>query len=67
MSNLVKGIIITAIAIPVSIIGTVTVGKVIKLRSNKKSNKNTNKKSNKNTKKNSKNSKTKKAKNRKHK
>jgi len=59
MSNLVKGIIITSIAIPVSIIGTVTVGKVIKLRSNKKPNKN--------TKKNSKNSKKKNAKNRKHK
>lgn len=45
MNNILKGIIITAIAIPVSIIGTVTVGKVIKLRKNKNSKKNTKKKS----------------------
>ena len=59
MNNLVKGIIVTAIAIPVSIIGTVTVGKVIKLRSEKNSKKK--------HKKNSKDSKKKNAKNRKHK
>ena len=41
MSNLVKGIIITAVAIPVSIIGVGTISKFIKLRSNKKSKKNT--------------------------
>ena len=45
MNNILKGIIITAIAIPVSIIGTVTVGKVIELRKNKNSKKNTKKKS----------------------
>ena len=43
MSNLVKGIIVTAIAIPLSIIGVGTVSKFIKLRSNKKSKKNTKK------------------------
>ena len=59
MSNLVKGIIITSIAIPVSIIGTVTVGKVIKLRSKKKSNKNTKKNTNNSKKKNAKTSKKK--------
>lgn len=43
MSNLVKGIIITVVAIPLSIIGVGTIDKFIKLRSNKKSKKNTKK------------------------
>ena len=50
MNSIVKGIIVTAIAIPVSIIGVGTVSKFIKLRSEKKSKKNTKK----NTKKGSK-------------
>lgn len=49
MSNLVKGIIVTSIAIPVSIIGMNVVGRVINKRSKKNA-----KKSQKNTKKGSK-------------